>query len=138
MPAAAAPAAGRSCTSSSTHLFVVRLNSVALWMHKLSTCQHTSCCNFAACPTAACPTPCTESCAVTCFQHMHSSCAQSAAHASMLLQGGGTVNDPGAMMRTREWGCLVSGCRDQETSADACPSGDKSQVRQCIIKPGQL
>ena len=74
----------------------------------------------------ACSEPCNEGCAVRCLQYMHM--AQSAAHARMLLQGGGTVNDPGAMMRTREWGCLVSGCRDQETSADACPSGDKSQV----------
>lgn len=25
-------------------------------------------------------------------------------------------------------GCLVSGCKDHETSADACPSGDRSRA----------
>ena len=29
---------------------------------------------------------------------------------------------------SRAAGCLVSGCRDHETSADACPSGNRSQA----------
>lgn len=30
--------------------------------------------------------------------------------------------------KIRAKGCLVSGCRDRETSADACPSGDASEA----------
>ena len=29
---------------------------------------------------------------------------------------------------SRDAGCLVSGCRDSETSADACPGGDRNRV----------
>ncbi len=41
---------------------------------------------------------------------------------------------------SRDAGCLVSGCRDSETSADASPAGDRTKVRfstRCHVSWGE-